>query len=131
MPVVSLDQLNTPSMLQSPTAFKWFLEYGGRHGSNWINELSRVMPETSVPFSPQIAAAHLNTPMYFMVAPEDEMPGSNPEVARATYELIPGPKEFAEIAKGHFGLLYVESDEFKQASQKQAAYLKKVFKVVA
>lgn len=129
MPVVSLDQLNTPSMLQSPTAFKWFLEYGGRHGSNWINELSRVTPETPVPFSPQIAAAHLNTPIFFMVAPEDEMPGSNPEVARATFELIPGPKEYAEIEKGHFGLLYTDTKAFRKASTKQAAYLRSVLTV--
>ena len=128
IPVVSLDQLNAPSRLQSPTAFKWFLEYGGRPGSNWVNEIFQVTPETPVPFSPQIAAAHLSTPIYFMVAPEDEMPGANPEVARATYDLIPGPKEYAEIEKGHFGLLYTDSDTFRKASQIQAAYLAKTLK---
>jgi cephalosporin-C deacetylase-like acetyl esterase len=124
-PVVSLDQINTPSRLEPPSAFKWFLEYGGRHGSNWRNEISHVMPETSVPFSPQLAAAHLKTPILFMVAPKDEMHAANPEVARATYELVPGPKEYAEIEKGHFGLLYTNTDTFRRASQIQAAFLTK------
>ena len=129
VPVVSLDQLNTPSRLKPPTAFKWFLEYGGRHGSNWLNEISVVTPETPVPFSPQLAAAHLTTPILFMVAPEDEMTAANPEVARATYDLVPGHKEYAEIEKGHFGLLYTNTETFSRASQIQAAFLAKILKV--
>ena len=128
IPVVSLDQLNAPSRIQYPAGFKWFLEYGGRHGSNWVNEISVVTPETPVPFSPQLAAAHLNAPILLMVAPEDESAAANPEVTRATYDLIPGPKEYAEIEKGHFGLLYTDSDTFRKASQTQAAFLVKTLK---
>ena len=128
-PVVSLDQKNTPSFLKSSTGFKWFMEYGGRHGSNWVNEISLVTPVTPVPFSPQLAAAHLNTEILFMVAPEDETPHANPKVARATFDLIRGPKEYAEIEKGHFGLLYTDTDTFRRASQTQAEFLAKTFKV--
>ncbi len=35
MPVVSADQAGMPSLLKPIQAFKWFIEYGGRHGSRW------------------------------------------------------------------------------------------------
>jgi hypothetical protein len=58
-----------------------------------------------------------------MIAPEDEMAGANPEVARAAYDAVPGRKQLVEIDGGHFGLLYYPSALFEQASTVQRDFL--------
>ena len=126
LPVVSADQLNAPSLLQPIQAFRWFIEYGGRHGAGWENRVTRVVPPTPAPFHAGIAAPHLRCPLLMMIAPEDEMPGSNPEVSRAAFASVPGPKELVEIDGGHFGLLYHPSDLFTQASDAQSDFLANV-----
>ncbi len=125
MPVVSADQLNTPSLLTPIQAFRWFIEHGGRHGSGWENRATRVIPATPAPFHAGIASPHLQRPLLMMIAPQDEMPGANPGVARAVYEAVPGPKELIEIDGGHFGLLWHPSELFDQASQAQRDFLVK------
>lgn len=37
LPVVSDDQVRRPSALQPLTAYRWFIEYGGRFGTGWVN----------------------------------------------------------------------------------------------
>ena len=39
VPVVSADQVRLPSALKPLSAFRWFIEYGGRVGSGWVNPL--------------------------------------------------------------------------------------------
>ena len=58
-----------------------------------------------------------------MIAPEDEMAGANPTVARAAYDNIPAKKELVEIAGGHFGLLHYPSELFDQAVRAQRDFL--------
>ena len=123
LPVVSADQLGTPSLLTPIQAFRWFIEYGGRHGTGWENRVTRVVPSTPCPFHAGIAAPHLFHPLLMMIAPEDEMVGANPEVSRAAYDSVPGPKELVEINGGHFGLLYHPSVEFDRASTAQSEFL--------
>jgi uncharacterized protein len=124
MPVVSPDQLGTPSLLQPIQAFRWFIEYGGRHGTGWLNRVTRVIPSTAAPYSPFLCAPYVKAPSLMMVAPRDEMPHANPEVSRQAFDLIPGEKEWYEIGGGHFGLLYHPSDLFDEASSVQADFLR-------
>ena len=49
MPVVSFDQAGTPSLLKPIQAFRWFIDYGGRAGTHWINSVTRVIPATPLP----------------------------------------------------------------------------------
>ncbi len=123
LPVVSADQLGTPSLLKPIQAYRWFIEYGGRHGTGWENLVTRVIPRTEAPFHAGIAAPHLDRPLLMVIAPEDEMPGSNPDVSRAVFDSVPGPKELVEIDGGHFGLLHYPSDLFEEASRIQAEFL--------
>jgi hypothetical protein len=58
-----------------------------------------------------------------IVAPEDEMVQANPAVSLQAFELISGPKEWYEIAGGHFGLLWHPSDLFDEASRVQREFL--------
>jgi uncharacterized protein len=58
-----------------------------------------------------------------MIAPDDEMPGSDPAVSRLAHQAAPGPKELVEISGGHFGLLHYPSDLFDQASSTQREFL--------
>jgi pimeloyl-ACP methyl ester carboxylesterase len=123
LPVVSFDQHGTPSLLTPISAYRWFIEYGGRHGTRWENWVTRVIPKTPAPYHPGICAPHVRVPTLMMIATEDEMAGANPAVARAAYDSIPAKKELIEIAGGHFGLLHYPSDLFDQAAQAQRDFL--------
>ena len=123
MPVVSDDQVRRPSALQPLTAYRWFIEYGGRLGSGWVNDVTRARPKTPAPWHPGLCAQHVSCPTLFIVAPQDEMPGSAPAVARDAYEKLAGPKDWLEVDGGHFGLLYFPSPVFELASSAQARFL--------
>jgi pimeloyl-ACP methyl ester carboxylesterase len=125
MPVVSSDQAGTPSLLKPIQAFRWFIDYGGRTGTHWSNTVTRVLPATPVPFHPTLCAPFVRAHTLLMVAPEDEMVHANYAVARQAYELIPGTKQWCDIAGGHFGLLYYPSELFDEASRVQTEFLKK------
>lgn len=123
LPVVSFDQHGTPSLLAPISAYRWFIEYGGRHGTKWENWVTRFIPKTPAPYHPGICARHIKAPTLMMIAPEDEMAGANPDVARAAYDAIPSKKELVEIAGGHFGLLHYPSELFNQAARAQRDFL--------
>ena len=123
LPVVSFDQKGTPSLLKPLTAFRWFIEYGGRHNSNWKNLATYVNPNAITFFHPSLCAKQIKAAVYLTIASEDEM--ANPAIAREVYDLIPGPKEVLEVEGGHFGLLYFPSELFSKASKGQCAFLKK------
>jgi pimeloyl-ACP methyl ester carboxylesterase len=123
IPVVSFDQAGSPSLLKPIQAFRWFIDYGGRHGSLWENRVIRVVPPTPVPFSAYLAAPYIKVPTFMMVGRNDEMVQCNPDVTRATYELMRCPKQWADIDGGHFGLLYYPSEIFAQASKQQCEFL--------
>lgn len=123
MPVVSFDQAGTPSLLTPVTAYRWFIEYGGRHGTSWVNRASVVAPAEPARWAPVLCAAHLKAPSLFVIASEDEMPGADPEVARIAFDHAPPPKEVREIEGGHFGLLHYPSALFDQASGAERSFL--------
>jgi pimeloyl-ACP methyl ester carboxylesterase len=125
IPVVSFDQVGTPSLLKPIQAFRWFIDFGGRPGTGWMNLATRVLPATPVPYSPVLCAPFVKAPTLMMVAPEDEMVHASYAVARQAYELLPGPKQWHDIAGGHFGLLYYPSERFDEASRVQTDFLKK------
>jgi len=123
LPVVSHDQAGTPSLLAPIQAFRWFIEYGGRPGSGWANRVSRVIPATPVPFSPYLCGPFVQQDVLLMVAPEDEMLHANYDVARATFDLMPGDRRWCDIADGHFGLLYHPGPRFDEAASVQTDFL--------
>ncbi len=125
MPVVSFDQAGTPSLLKPIQAFRWFIDYGGRAGSHWFNSATRVIPATPMPCNPVQCAPFLKAPTLMMVAPDDEMVQANYAVAKQAYQLMAGPKQWYDIAGGHFGLLYFPSELFDEASRVQAEFFKK------
>ncbi len=126
LPVVSADQLNAPSLLTPIQAFRWFIEYGGRFGSNWSNQVTRVIPPTPVPFSPYLAAPYIEAPVLMMTARNDEMVHCNPQVQQAVFAGITAPKELYEIDGGHFGLLWHPGKLFDEATTKQTDFLRSV-----
>jgi len=125
LPVVSFDQAGTPSLLKPIQAFRWFIDYGGRAGTKWMNSVTRVIPATPVPYHPSLCAPFVTAPTLLIVAPEDEMVHANYSVSRQAYELLPGPKQWHDIAGGHFGLLYYPSELFEEASRVQVQFLNK------
>lgn len=125
MPIVSTDQLGTPSALKELTAYRWFIEYGGRFGTNWENVVSFSIIETPENFHIGQCAGNLKAPILMLVATNDEMTGASPSVAKEVFEMIQQPKEWVDIDGGHFGLLYYPSDLFNKSSEAQIAFLKK------
>lgn len=119
MPVVSADQIGTPSLLSPITAFRWFVDFGGRDGTNWQNRATWVSARSIGPYHPALAASHVSAPTHFTIAVDDEMPGANPAVSRTAFECLTGPKELLEIEGGHFGLFYHPGALFDRVSQAQ------------
>lgn len=125
IPVVSFDQSSIPSLLKPIQAFRWFIDYGGRPGSQWVNRVTRVTPDTPMPFHPVLCAPFVTASILMMMAPEDEMVNANYTVAKQVYQLIPSPKQWYDIAGGHFGLLYYPGEIFDEASRVQTEFFKK------
>ena len=123
MPVVSCDQSGTPSLLTPITAYRWFIEYGGRHATQWENQASVLVADKPARWLPALCAAHLTAPSLFVISPEDEMPGANPQIALYAFDRAPEPKELCEIGGGHFGLLHYPSELFELASRAETRFL--------
>lgn len=128
LPVVSSDQLGTPSLLTPVTAFRWFIEFGARHGTGWVNSATRVTPHTPAPFHPGLCSRHLRVPSLWVLAPTDEMPGANPVVARQAYESAGGAKELFETDGGHFGVMHWPSELFDRSCEAQLDFLQRVLR---
>lgn len=125
MPIVSTDQLGTPSALTELTAYRWFIEYGGRFGTNWQNVVSFSILDTPKPFHIGQCIAHLKAPILMVVATNDEMKGANTTVTKLVFDRVTQPKEWVDIDGGHFGLLYYPGELFDQSSRAQINFLKK------
>lgn len=123
LPVVSFDPGSLPSLLAPIQAFRWFIDYGGRPGSGWVNRVTRVIPPTPAPYSPFLCAPYVTQPTLLMVATEDEMVHANYSVARAAYDSMTCRKAWHDIAGGHFGLLYFPGERFDEATRVQAGFL--------
>lgn len=127
MPIVSSDQLGTPSALSEMTAYRWFIEYGGRYGTNWKNIVSFSNIEIPDLFHIGQCAPYLKGPILMVVATNDEMDGASNEVTNEVFKMIEKPKELVEIDGGHFGLLQYPSSIFDKSSQAQIDFLNKHF----
>lgn len=123
LPVVSTDQKGNQSLLKPLTAFRWFIEYGGRHNTGWKNLATYVNPNAIVLFHPALCAKHIKASVFLLIAKEDEL--TSPVVAKEVYDLIPGPKEYMEVEGGHFGLLYYPGELFNKASKAQCDFLRR------
>ena len=82
LPVVSADQVRHPSAQKPLTAFRWFIEYGGRLDSNWVNDVTLSLAG----WQPGVCGPHLRRPVLMLVSPQDEMTRANPRVARAVFD---------------------------------------------
>ncbi len=125
IPIVSSDQLGTPSALTEITAYRWFIEYGGRYGTNWQNVVSFLNIEAPEFFHIGQCAHHLKAPILMVVATNDEMSGASPDVTREIFDRITQPKEWVDIDGGHFGLLHYPSPIFDKSSDAQIDFLLK------
>jgi len=121
LPVVSSDQVRHPSAQKPLTAFRWFVEYGGRLNSNWVNDVTLSVEG----WQPGLCGPHLERPVLMLVSPQDEMVRANPRVARQVFDSLRGPKEWYAISGGHFGLLYHPSDLFFEACAVQLSFLRR------
>jgi len=127
MAIVSHDQINIPSRLKGLTAYRWFIEYGGRFGTNWQNIVSYSNIEMQEDFHLGQCAPHLKAPILMIVAKNDEMEGASPKVTEAVFKMINQPKEWVDISGGHFGLLYYPSLIFEKSSKAQINFLERHF----
>ena len=73
---------------------------------------------------PGFATPHLRTPVLALIAPEDEMPGADPTVARAAIEAARA--EILEIEGGHFGLLGIPASSSTVSSGRSGDFLLRI-----
>lgn len=125
VPVVSSDQVRHPSALKPLTAYRWFVEYGGRLGSQWVNDATVALGDQPLPWQPGLSGPHIDVPVLMIVSPEDEMVRANPTVARQVFETLNGPKEWYSIPGGHFGMLYYPSELYSEAQAVQVSFLRR------
>ena len=121
-PVVSFDQQTIPSMLQPLTAYHWFMEYGARYNTKWLNNTTYVSPDVLVNFTSALCTPYIKAAILMMVSNDDEMPGANSEVARHAFNIALQPKKLIEIDGGHFGIVYYPSPLFDMASSAQVQF---------
>ncbi len=131
LPVVSHSPELYPAVMKPNTAFRWFIEYGGRFESNWKNVVTQVNVNAPVHLDPAICIPHVKAPLLMVVAEYDEMPYCSSAIAQKVYEMAPGLKELHIIGGGHFGLLYYPSPLFDESSRVQVEFLKERFGVTA
>ncbi|WP_027136739.1 alpha/beta hydrolase [Gaetbulibacter saemankumensis] len=124
MPIVSFDQQSIPSLLKPLTAYRWFIEYGTRYNTGWINNATYVTPNVPTKFNSVLCIPYIKAALLMMVAHDDEIKGANSNVARHAFEIAPQPKKMIEIDGGHFGLLYYPSPLFDQTSKAQVDFFK-------
>jgi pimeloyl-ACP methyl ester carboxylesterase len=121
LPVVSSDQVRHPSALKPLTAFRWFVEYGGALGSNWVNDVALSLEG----WQPGLCAPYLKQPVLMLVSPKDEMARANPRIVRKIFDSLCGPKEWYAIGGGHFGVLYHPSELFSESRAIQVGFLRR------
>jgi len=129
MPVVSFDQETTRSMLSPLTAYRWFIEYGGRYNTKWKNRVTHVEPNVPTKFNSVLCIPHIKAALLIILANDDEMEGANSDVVRQAFEIAPQPKKLLEVDGGHFGIIHYPSPLFDQASKAQVDFLKEHFEI--
>lgn len=122
MPVVSFDQESVPSLLKPLTAYRWFMDYGTRFNTGWVNHATYVTPKVPTKFNSVICIPHIKAAILMMIADQDEMGGANPVVSTYAFSLAPEPKKLIQIDGGHFGLVYYPSEIFEKASKAQTEF---------
>ncbi len=128
MAVVSSNQQNMSSALKELTAYRWFIEYGGRFDTGWENSVSfSSFKSAPKDYHRGIAATSLKAPILLVVGKNDEMEGASDIIAKSVFDKIDQPKELVYLEGGHFGLLEYPSDLFNQASKAQVDFVKNVF----
>lgn len=100
MPVVSFDQESVPSMLSEITAYRWFIEYGGRYNTKWENRVTHVVPNVPIKFNAVICIPNIKAALLLVVSYDDEMEGANSDITRHAYEIAPNPKKLIEVDGG-------------------------------
>ena len=115
--------MTSSSALEPISAFRWFIEFGGRYGSGWTNRVVFTSPVAGPDYDPFACAPHLSIPVMFNMSPDDEMPGADSDVTRAVFDRLSGPKELLEVEGGHFGIIEYPSAAFDRASRAQAEFL--------
>jgi cephalosporin-C deacetylase-like acetyl esterase len=87
--------------LDQPESAEWFLDVGRRAGARWENQVwLRAAFGREPSFDPGVAAAHQRAPVLFVVGTHDTV--ASTEVAIASFDRVPGPKQLELIDGHHF-----------------------------
>jgi pimeloyl-ACP methyl ester carboxylesterase len=123
LPVVSASQLSSPSFVRPPSAFRWFIDSGGRFGTRWENHVTISRFTTPAPFDAQVCVPHIAAPTLMVIAEEEDMEGADADVARDVFRTASEPKQLLTVDGGHFGVLYRDSPEFELSASTQQRFL--------
>lgn len=122
LPVVSADQLSSPSFVETLTAFRWFIDSGGRFGTGWENQATLSRLATPTPFDAQACVPNIDAPTLMVIAREDEE--SDADVARAVFATAGESRQLLTVDGGHFEVLYPDTPEFRISMTTQQRFLR-------
>lgn len=122
LPVVSADQLSSPSFVTTITAFRWFIENGALFGTGWSNQATFARLATTASFDAQVCIPHISVPLLMIVAHEDEE--NDADLSLAVFGTANEPKQLMMVDGGHFGVLYPDTAEFTASVIAQQAFLR-------
>ena len=123
--VVSNNQDKHTSLLKPKEAYDWFMTFGNTKNSKWKNIITRVIPKTKVPFTPQLTASFIKSPTLIVIGKNDEILQANKKIQNQVYNDIKAEKELFEIDGGHFECLYPNSKVFQDNIDCQLSFLNK------
>ncbi len=123
--VVSNNQEKKPSLLVPKSAYDWFTTFGIAKNSKWKNIITRVIPKTKVPFTPQLTASFIKSPTLIVIGKNDEILQANKKIQNQVYNDIKAEKKLFEIDGGHFECLYPNSKVFQDNIDCQLSFLNK------
>jgi pimeloyl-ACP methyl ester carboxylesterase len=121
-PIVAPDP-TVECMSPSPQAFRWFIDYGGRHGSGWLNQWSYAISDVGVPHSPYDCLPQVDVPALVVAGRDDEISVCVPSVQQTALSLTNGSQFWHQIDGGHFGALYHPSPVADEMTRIQLDFL--------
>lgn len=117
-----------PVIVEGGAAVSYATRLRKKYATDWSNQVYVLQRKLEAQFNEQrLPAKYLKVPTLFVIATDDEVPLCELTTNRRCFDLIEAPKDLLEINGGHFGLIYRETEPYRQAIDADIKFLQGVF----